>query len=312
MAGNEVQESKSDDLKLNEVDEKSQNIYEKIVSKKFLRTALIAFLLAVFIKSLLIEAYKIPTGSMENTLLVGDFIIVNKAAYKISTPRMLPFTDIEIPHFRLFSTDKPKRGDVIVFNFPGYPNELHPYEPANYIKRIVGLPGDTVKIINKNVFINGKLIEPPPHALLNSKVLPFGKRDNRIYPNDVDWNRDNFGPLYIPRKGDKLKITAKNINRWEALIDREFGKKAVSVEGTVITINGTPVREYTLKDNYYFVMGDNRDDSMDSRYWGYVPGRSILGKADMIYWSWDPYISYSHVFQLFHSIRFNRIFTLIK
>ncbi|MGE5437982.1 MAG: signal peptidase I [Syntrophothermus sp.] len=279
----------------------------------FIRNMLIAFIAALIIKSILFDAFKIPTGSMEKTLLPGDFIIVNKAAYTISTPKTIPIINIEIPYVDLFSVGKPKQNDVIVFEYPGDKGELHPTPKVNYIKRVIAGPGDTVFIKNKIVYVNGKKIDTPSTVFFSDyHMKEKGISERRIFPSNNKWNSDNYGPLVIPKAGDTININYKNIIDWGMIINREFNKKVVSPEGTVVFINGTPAKSYVLKKSYYFVMGDNRDQSMDSRYWGYVPEDYILGKAFLIYWSWDQTIPFKEYSKLFKSIRSERIFSGIK
>ncbi len=280
--------------------------------KRLLKIFLIAFLLAVIIKSFFIEANQIPSASMENTLLVGDFIIVNKVAYRFASPSNIPFTNIPIPSVTFFPICQPKRNDVIVFHFPGYQNEITPAQDENFIKRIIGLPGDTVEIKKGIVFINHKIFPSPYKALTGKSIETFVMPDDRIFPPGENWNGDNYGPLIVPRKGMTIKISPENIKEWETLIDRELKRRAVSTEGTVVTIDGAPVRSYTVKKNYYFVLGDNREDSMDSRYWGFVPDNSIIGKAVMIYWSQRQLNSSKSFLDDFNSIRFKRIFSFIR
>ncbi|HUX61021.1 MAG TPA: signal peptidase I [Ignavibacteriaceae bacterium] len=279
--------------------------------KKFLKAILIAFILALLVKSFFVEANTIPSASMENTLLVGDFVLVNKAAYKLSTPGSIPFINIAIPKLKLISLTHPKRNDVIVFRFPGNQNEIKPADNVNFIKRIIGLPGDTIQIEQGIVYVNNKKIPLPKNALLNKSKTFSETPDSRIFPPDNKWNSDNYGPLIVPRKGMIVNISNNNIRKWQIIIDRELGKPAVSVEGTVITINDKPVRSYTFKKNYYFVLGDNRDDSMDSRFWGFVPSDLIVGKAIMIYWSWNESASSSKLSELLNPIRIKRIFSVI-
>ena len=291
----------------------SSNDNSKIVfkSKNFLRSVIIALLTAIILKSFLIEADKIPSASMRNTLLPGDFILVNRAAYSLYTPRFFPLTDIKIPWINLINFSRPKVNDVIVFQFPGYEGEINPGENIDYIKRIIGVPGDTIQIINKNVFVNGNKLLFPSTALIDSvHFIKKGISDNRIYPPGKGWNEDNYGPIIIPKKGMTIPLNAENINEWQLLIDREYNKYVVSVEGTVININGKPERKYTIKNNYYFVMGDNRDDSMDSRFWGFVPYKNIIGKAVVIYWSVNDN-QQDGVFGFFNEVRWNRIFKAI-
>lgn len=289
----------------------NQNIASKksIKLKSYLLLLLLTFLLALLIRGFLLEAYKIPTGSMENTLLPGDFILVNKTAYSISTPRSIPIFNIKLPQARLINLSRPGRNDIIVFKFPGNLNELRSVNGENYVKRIIGEPGDLLQIINKKIYINGRRISNPPKALIDSSDIRMeGIAGKGIFPPGKNWNKDNYGPVLIPYEGLNIDLNPKNIKEWEIIIDREFGKKAVSVEGTVITINDKPVRNYKFKKNYYFVLGDNRDNSLDSRYWGFVPDDMIIGKAFLIYWSIDINKPVKSISDFFESIRTKRLF----
>jgi signal peptidase I len=282
-------------------------------SRNFLRSVIIAVLTAIILKSFLIEADKIPTASMRNTILPGDFILVNRAAYSLYTPRFIPLTNIKIPWINLINISKPRVNDIIVFQFPGYEDEINSDENIDFIKRIIGIPGDTIQIINKLVYVNGKKLSLPPTALVYSNhIVQKGIKDDRIFPEGENWNIDNYGPIVVPKKGMTIQINSENINKWKLPIDREFNNYAVSVEGTVVNINGEPQRKYTFKNNYYFVMGDNRDDSMDSRFWGFVPYDNIIGKAFIIYWS----IGYNNPtvrhFNILNSIRWDRILRPIR
>ena len=111
---------------------------------------------------------------------------------------------------------------------------------------------------------------------------------------------------------EQSRLYARNIVEWQGVINHDYGKKVVSVEGSVININGTPTRNYIVKKDYYFVMGDNRDDSMDSRYWGFVPEENIIGEAMIIYWSWDPFNTADGIGSFFSAVRFGRILNLIR
>lgn len=171
----------------------------------------IAIILALFIRTFVVQAFKIPSGSMQDTLLVGDYILVNKFIYGVK----IPFTDKT-----LIPITEPKRGDIIVFKFPNDPSK-------DFIKRVVGVGGDTIRIENKNVVVDGK-----------EELNPFAiHTDPHIYPPGFQI-RDNYGPVTVP-------------------------------EGKL------------------FVMGDNRDESNDSRFWGFVDLPAVRGKAFIIYWSWD-------------------------
>jgi len=298
--------------KNNNTEDKTIASNKRGILKKYLFTLLITFILALLIRGFILEAYKIPTGSMENTLLPGDFILVNKAAYSISTPRVIPILNIELSRIELIKLEKPERNDVIVFEFPGNINELNSPNGETYVKRVIGEPGDLLQIYDKKVYINGKRILNPPSALIDSSdIIMEGERGKGIFPPDKNWNKDNYGAIFIPYEGLTIDINIKNIKEWQMIIDREIGKKAVGVEGTVITINDKPVRNYKFKKDYYFVLGDNRDNSLDSRYWGFVPEDKIIGRAFLIYWSIDLNKSVSNIGDFFNSIRYSRLFTTV-
>ncbi len=175
------------------------------------KTIVLALLLALFIRTFFIQAFKIPSGSMIPTLLIGDHILVNKLVYGVRNP----ITRSVWIHGRM-----PRRKEVIVFICPKEPK-------LDFIKRVIGLPGDRIEIRNKKVYLNGKLLNEPyvQHT------------DKHILPADVS-PRDNYGPIIVPK-------------------------------------------------DHLFVMGDNRDQSYDSRFWGFVPLRNVKGKAFLIYFSWD-------------------------
>lgn len=170
-----------------------------------------ALVIALIIRTFIMQPFEIPSGSMENTLLVGDHIFVNKFIYG---------TRIPLTASRILKIRDPKRGDVIVFEFP-------PDRSKDFIKRVIGVPGDVIMVRNKHVFVNGVPYRNPHAIHTDSEVLP-GSRSQR----------DNFGPVRVP-------------------------------------------------PDDYFVMGDNRDNSYDSRFWGFVPNSDILGLAFIKYWSWD-------------------------
>jgi signal peptidase I len=201
---------------------------EKSNLRENIEAILIAIVIAMFIRSFIVQAFKIPSGSMENTLLIGDHILVNKFIYGVK----LPFGNKTIIPFHT-----PKNGDIVVFTF-----ELDP-DKKDFIKRVIGIAGDKIEIRNKKVYVNGKIVEQYPAVF----------SDERVYPETVN-PRDNLGPLTVP-------------------------------------------------DNSLFVMGDNRDNSYDSRFWGFVNLKSVKGMAFMIYWSWD-----SPKFR----VRWNRIGDTIK
>jgi len=273
----------------------------------FFKNLLFAAVAALIIKTFLIETSRVPTGSMESTIMVGDFLFVNKFIYGSSSPRNIPFTDIALPYFQMPSIREPKQGDIVVFEFEGERDELKSDKIMNYVKRCIGVPGDTVEIKNKVVFVNGKEIKRPTHIQYTSTTQPKNAPDFQIFPKGENWNKDNYGPLVIPKKGTVINLNSYNIEKWRTVIDREHEKRVVSVEGDKIFIDGKEVTSYTLKKDYYFMMGDNRDESWDSRFWGFVPRDKIVGEAFLIYWSWDPSIEFSEFFKLLGSTRLNRI-----
>jgi len=188
---------------------------------------LVAIVLALFIRTFVIQAFKIPSGSMKQTLLIGDHILVNKFIYGVKIP-FLQTTIIPITN--------PKRGDIVVFKFPEDPSK-------DFIKRVIGVAGDVVEVRDKKVYVNNKLLNHDFGIHTDSYILPAS-----VQP------RDNFGPVIVP-------------------------------------------------PHSLFVMGDNRDQSYDSRFWGFVDLKAVKGKALMIYWSWD---------KDNFGVRWNRIGHLLK
>lgn len=194
-----------------ENDQEAPKHKKKSGLRENIEAILIAIVLALFIRTFIVQAFKIPSGSMKETLLIGDHILVNKFIYGVKIPFL---QKIIIP------VKTPRRGDIIVFRFPEEPEK-------DFIKRVIGIPGDVVEIKSKQVYINGK---PLNHD--------FGMHtDPRVIPGMLQ-PRDNYGPKTVP-------------------------------------------------ENSYFVLGDNRDHSYDSRFWGFVDLQAVKGKAFMIYWSWD-------------------------
>lgn len=186
-------------------------VTKKHIIREYAESILVAVILALIIRTFVVQAFKIPSGSMEDTLLVGDHLLVCKFIYGTK----IPFTDSKILKIR-----DPKRGDVIVFEYPEDPSK-------DFIKRVVGLPGDVVEAKDKKVFVNGKPFENPHEIHKESDIIPKAQNP-----------RDSFGPVTVPADA-------------------------------------------------YFVMGDNRDRSYDSRFWGFVKSPKIKGLAFIKYWSWD-------------------------
>ncbi len=282
--------------------------------REYFRVVFLTLVVAFLIKIFIVDAYRIPTGSMENTLLVGDFILVNKFIFGPSTPRNFPLTDVAIPFVRLPGIRKPRRGEVVVFKFPGERDQIDAIEDLNYIKRCIGLPGDTVVIRDKRVYINGELFPSLSTVKRGSRqTKPPGRNDLRIFPSGARFNEDNYGPVYVPKKGDTIRVDLETIKQWMVLIRREGSDVRIEADGS-ISIDGIGTDTYTVRSDYYFTLGDNRDNSLDSRFWGFVPEENMIGQAMLVYWSWswEGAASSASFFTRFKNIRTERIGTLIR
>jgi signal peptidase I len=251
---------------------------------------------------------------MEDTILVGDFVLVNKFIFGSESPKYIPFTQIEIPHFRLPAIREPRRKDIVVFEFPGMRDQIFADERGvNYVKRCIGLPGDTIQVINKVVYVNHKQFWIPTNVkYLEPIARPKDMVEPRIFPKGMPWNEDNYGPIIVPKKGYNIPLDVNNVEQWETLINRAYGEKVVDVQNGVVTIKGKPVTSYTFDQNYYFMMGDNRDDSLDSRFWGFVPRSLVVGEAFITLFSWDRDIPFTDLFRLLGSIRPDRVLLLLN
>ncbi len=266
-----------------------RDIPEKKHSREWFEALIIAAIFATVLRVFVVESYRIPTGSMENTLLAGDFLFVNKYVYG---PKV-PFTEIRLP-----GVDKVNRGDIIVFKFPKD-------RSLNYIKRCVAISGDTLEIHSQQLMINRKLVPLPPHAQFIGQRVPAGEGDYMVFPQFSNFNKDNYGPIRIPRKGDIIRLDATTFPLYSSLVADEGHE--VSLQGREVFVDGSPTRQYTVRENYYFAMGDNRDNSLDSRFWGFLPEKDLVGQALMVYWSWDPDLSLlTEPVAKLASIRWNR------
>ncbi len=272
------------------------------------RPLIIALIASIIVKTFIFDAFRIPSGSMENTLLPGDFIIVSKIGFPVKTPKRLPFTNVEIPQVTLIPrVVSLNRGDVIVFKFPGERDELVASENVNYIKRLIGLPGDIIQIRDKIIYVNGEKFNEPSTVKVNYDfITPKGLPNPFIFPKGSDFNEDNYGPIIVPYKGMEVELSSKNIKQWEIIIEREGHVVEVGDENEIF-IDGVKTEKYVVEKDYVFVMGDNRNNSLDSRYWGFVPVENIIGKAIFIYWSWSSEIPFFKLAEKFKSIRWERI-----
>lgn len=387
----------------------------KSATREWIDAIVFAVVAAMIIRTFLIEAYTIPTSSMEKSLLVGDYLFVSKIAYGPrvpNTPLSFPFvhntmpltkdvssylTWLKVPYLRLPGLERVHHDDVVVFNYPDgdtvstryQSNESYydlvrwfgrkrvwsdkekfgkiVYRPVDkeedFVKRCIGLPGDTLQIINRKVYLDGKLnVDPgkrefeyyvitngqPINPLILQKLnvteggatnvpgryiyfltnaardyiaklpivqkvvvfnAPAGQADPQLFPHDTTdykWNRDNYGPIYIPKRGATIALNLKNLHIYRRVI-RVYEHNKLKVSDGKIFINGKPATHYTFKMDYYWMMGDNRDNSADSRYWGFVPEDHIVGKPVLIWLSLDKNRSWFN-----GKIRWNRILKLVK
>ncbi len=378
--------------------------YKKSSFREWVDAGVFAVVAASIIRTFIFEAYVIPTGSMEKTLLVNDFLFVSKLSYGPrlpNTPLAVPFVHhtapivnsksylewIKIKYKRLWNTPV-KRNDVVVFNYPvgdtvigEYQSNINYYDALreqyggnreqllqrddilvrpvdkreNFIKRAIGIPGDTVSVVNGDVYINGAKGNLPKDAATfylvqtkgqfldedvlkedfnvgsgqiisgNSmnylivlteeeaarmKQLPYIQSIEKevkhfnpsVFPNDTTrfkWSEDFYGPVWIPEKGKTITLTPDNMPLYRRVIDVYEDNDLMEANGKYI-INGVETTEYTFKLNYYWMMGDNRHNSQDSRFWGFVPEDHIVGRASLIWFSWDG------------GPRWNRLFKSIK
>jgi signal peptidase I len=228
---------------------------------------------AACLKSCIIDAYKIPTASMNETLVPGDYLLVNKFIYGARTPQK--FLYISLPHFQFPKLSDIHRGDVIVFEFPGELNEVFPVRNLFLVKRCIGLPGDTIDIVNGTV------------------------RVNRLSAGQLRKASTDFPVTIVPTKGMKIELNTATVAKWKVFIQREGS--SVEQRNNALMIDGQESSSYTVKKNYYFALGDNINNSADSRVWGFIPEENVVGKAVIIYWS-----------KTNDGIQWNRMGTLIR
>jgi signal peptidase I len=356
---------------------------KKSALREWTDAVVFAFIAATLIRMLFLEAYVIPSSSMESSLLVGDFLFVSKINYGARlpiTPVAVPFVHhtvpffntkaywdgIQIPYYRLPGLSTVKKGDVVVFNQPMDADSPY-YRPVdkreNLIKRCQGTPGDTLRLVDARVYINGKASPIPENGEMAYRVQTDGnplnpllasqlhlsdisqltridytmnmtaqsaktlrtfsniksvKPDIQIrgayYPSDDvfphipswRWNADNYGPVIIPRKGWTVKLDSLTIPVYKRAINIYEHNQVAQSDRQTLLINGKPAATYTFKLNYYFMMGDNRHNSLDSRFWGFVPEDHIVGKAIFIWMSTDSEASF------LNKIRWNRLFRGIR
>jgi len=356
---------------------------------EWISSIVFAVVAATLVHTYIMQPYTIPTSSLEKTLLIGDFLFVSKFHYGARTPMTtvampmvhdsIPKTSLrsylkkpQLPYFRIPGFQKIKRNEIVVFNWPTDtvrffrdPSGVHVNKPidkkSNYVKRCVGIPGDSLEIINGYIHINGKRTVLPDRAkpqfmrlvdtqgqqlskatlerynvtelgvqnqvyLLNmtdanaakiaknplvksiSKInTPKGTYDRSIFPHSEQypWSVDNYGPIYIPKEGATVELNSSTIPFYKRIIE-EYEENNLTVNGNEIFINGKLATTYTFKQDYYWMMGDNRHNSEDARYWGYVPFDHVVGKPVFIWFSWD-----SNAQGIGNKIRWERLFTTV-
>lgn len=277
----------------------------------FFKEILFVLACVLVINSFVLAAFEVPTTSMADTVLAGDFLFVNKFIYGGSTPYSIPHTSIRIPHFRVPGFRSVERGDVIVFDWPGNRDQVEKPAQTYYLKRCIALPGDEIRIDRRIVYVNGQKQELPPYGKhLRLHTIPAGYSSPDIFPQKSNFNQDNYGPLVVPEKGSVLPLNTDNFSAWEVFIRRE-GHDASWIDGKVV-IDGRPVTQYVVERDYVFGMGDNRDASEDSRYWGFIPVEDVIGTPMIVFWSWDPDIPLYHPIDKIRSIKLGRIGTIIR
>jgi len=304
----------------------------KIISET--KAIIFIVITVLMVKVTVLEAYIVPTGSMENTIMTGDFLIGSRFVYGMRTPDWIgiPYTDIGffIPYVKFPEFKIPKKGDVLIFK---YPRDKY----VKYVKRCVAGPGDTLLVKQKKLYVNGKIVPMWKNGKYLTAPMQRQYRQPDIFlSSETNINKDNIGPIYVPKSGDVFPINRET--NWQFMLPiilmeghtatlnneevsykftlqdpnelfRRKGKQAVYDDyfpkGNLLTpwskaikdehfqfllIDGKPLSEwteYTVTQNYYWAMGDNRDDSLDSRYWGYIPENNILGEALFTYFSLD-------------------------
>lgn len=306
---NNLEESMPKEKEGEKQKEKPKTLKEK--AKAFLKEFGIVFGMFLVINNFVVASFLVPTGSMEDEVLTGELLFVNKFIYGGTSPRNVMFTNIRLPWFRLPQLAEVDRGDVIVFVFPGLRDEVEPEDFVFYLKRCVGLPGDTILVKNRILYVNGQVMPFPRNTKFDyPRPLSSGQVEQGIFPRNAEWNQDHYGPLVVPKKGMVIPLNADTVSSWEVFIRREG--HSVQVQGNHVLIDGTTTNEYTVARDYLFGMGDHRDNSLDSRYWGFIPRENLVGSPLIVYWSWNSDLPIYDIFGRIASVRWGRIGSLIR
>lgn len=348
-----------------------------------------AIVAATLVHTYFMQPYTIPTSSLEKSLLVGDFLFVSKFHYGARTPMTviaapmvhdsLPLMKAKsylkvphLPYFRLPGFENIKRNEIVVFNWPvdtvrffRDKSKIHIDKPidkkSNYVKRCVGIPGDSLEIKEGYIYINGERTVLPDRALpqyihkvvtdgqqlspaalkrynvteggfygdyymlnltdenanklksnpvvksVTKELSPKGTYNSSVFPHNSQyaWSIDNYGPIYIPEAGKTVELNAKSLPFYKRIIE-VYENNNLTTSGNEIFINGKLATTYTFKQDYYWMMGDNRHNSEDARYWGYVPFDHVVGKPVFIWFSWD-----TNGEGIAQKIRWERVFTTV-
>ncbi|MFZ0491104.1 MAG: signal peptidase I [Salegentibacter sp.] len=377
-----------------------RDLKPRTAAGEWISSILFAVIAATIVHTYFMQPFTIPTSSLEKTLLVGDYLFVSKFHYGARVPETavafpmvhdtIPFLGIksylnkpQIPYMRLPGFEDVERNDIVVFNWPVDTvkqffdrSGKHFTKPidkkSNYVKRCVGIPGDSLQVKDGRVFVNGQQLKLPGRAKVQYSYIGKTKGEgfnprylyeryditdgfsynpendvffiralseenyqkfrnhpnvasieryvdssktssSALFPNNGKhaWTNDSFGPVYIPKKGATVKLTPESVPYYKRIIEVYEGfemgiDNKLSLNGTQVLLNGQPADSYTFKQNYYWMMGDNRNNSEDSRYWGYVPENHIVGKPVFIWLSLDQNASG------FDKIRWNRMFTTVQ
>ncbi|HYF03056.1 MAG TPA: signal peptidase I [Patescibacteria group bacterium] len=287
-----------------------QTFGETLIS--WVKTFFGALLIVMIINGVAVASFVVPTGSMENTVMAGDFLFVNKFIFGPSTPQIVPFINMPLPFFKAPGLRDPQQGDVIVFIYPGNKNEVEASRFEYYLKRCVAAAGDELKIVNKRVYVNGKEYAVPEHANVDMNRIAMEGSYSQMFPEGAPYTPDNYGPIRVPKKGDKIALSAENYEQWAMFIRREGHQ--VGTDGTNILVDGKLTGTYIVERDYCFGMGDNRDNSADSRFWGFIPYDNVVGKPIMVYWSWpvrEPGVEDYSIIEKLGMVRWGRIGNLI-
>lgn len=289
-----------------------------VILRKILRIIFWALALWIITRVFIFQVCRVPTASMRNRLLEGDYIYVNKLAYGSRlpiTPLSVRFGNehfyldwLHLPFYRLPGYSKVALNNIVVFNLPTDNDELPVDEKKEYVKRCMGLPGDTITIRRGNVVINGRAVEEAgtvlkwyslpgkspglfitaqqvdsfkqQHVTIFQQHIPATSYSPSMYPyaSQIKWNADSLGPLHIPKRGQSMRLTQTNLLLYQRLIE-VYERKTLSFRNDSVFVNGAYASDYTFDMDYYYMMGDNRYNSIDSRYWGLVPEDHIIGKV---------------------------------